>query len=123
MKVAVYGSLREGLGNHEVLNGAPKIAETFTGPEFKMISLGGFPGVLPGDKKVKVEVYQVDDEETKIGLDRLEGYPDFYDRKEVKLENGDKAWIYILNERYKELDKKEHITDWKEFLTKTERFF
>ncbi len=113
-KVAVYGSLKKGFGNHRLLERAKMIGETFTKPEFHMGSFGAFPGIVKGDKKVKVEVYEVDNNTFK-NLDRLEGYPNFYNRKEPILENNDKAWIYFLDEDdYDDLKEQNHIEDWKE---------
>ena len=113
-KVAVYGSLKKGFGNHRLLKGSNMIDETFTKPEFHMGSFGAFPGIVEGNKKVKVEVYEVDDQTFK-NLDHLEGYPRYYNRKEITLENGIKAWIYFLDdEDYDYLKDEPHIENWKE---------
>ena len=94
--VAVYGSLREGFGNHRVLgNSKLKSTERLTGG-FTMLHLGGFPGVvLEGDSDITVEVYEVTDEHTFQDLDMLEGYPSFYDRTRVETTAG-MAWLYFL---------------------------
>jgi gamma-glutamylcyclotransferase (GGCT)/AIG2-like uncharacterized protein YtfP len=49
------------------------------------------------NNNVKIEVYEVSDELFTNKLDRLEGYPDFYNRMEVNTSFG-KAWIYFLND-------------------------
>ena len=96
--VAVYGSLREGFGNHSLLEGATKLSkESITG-EYTMLDLGAFPGViLEGNTPLVVEVYQVD-EPTFNRLDMLEGYPSFYNRKKISTSAGE-AWIYFLEGR------------------------
>lgn len=114
-KYAVYGSLRRGMHNHSVLSGAKLIDVTETQDEFKMVSLGSFPAVIPGNKSVKIELYETDSPEIKKNLDRLEGYPDFYNRKKILLKNGMKAWIYILNDKDMIDDDTEHIYDWKRY--------
>lgn len=98
--VAVYGTLRQGFGNHRLLkHGCAELMGRFRVKlPFYMESLGGFPGLIPsGDRhNITVEVYQVD-KETMNSLDILEGYPRFYDKKRVQVEDYD-AWIYFLPE-------------------------
>lgn len=96
IRVAVYGSLRQGMGNHRLLENSK-----FLGKDkldgFIMYSLGGFPcirTVFPEGNTITVEVYEVDDA-TFERLDRLEGYPSFYDRKKVGTQYGE-AWIYTI---------------------------
>lgn len=101
-KVAVYGSLRSGMGNHRLLAHIADFAEGETVSEFKMYSLGGFPAIVAQrGSKIKVEVYEVDDD-TFARLDMLEGYPSFYNRQQVDilLEDGtiDNAWIYFIED-------------------------
>ena len=78
--VGVYGTLKKGESNHGLLSDSKFIGGGFTLPKFSLISLGGFPGILPGDSSVSIEVYKVD-EATFKRLDRLEGHPSFYTRK------------------------------------------
>lgn len=114
-KVCVYGSLREGLHNHALLHTAEFIDEYWTEAEFKMVSLGGFPALVPDSAgiQIKVELYEVDDN-TFARLDSLEGYPSFYDRKIINL--GDhEAWIYYQHEYSS--DTIVDSGDWKEYYT------
>lgn len=95
--VAVYGSLRKGKGNHVILGDS-----TYLGTErikgFDMFSLGAYPYVMPeSDNSIVVEVYEVDSDSTGKSLDRLEGYPSYYDRKLIQTTHGE-AWIYFINE-------------------------
>jgi len=96
-QVAVYGSLLSNKGNHCLLEGSKYIGTTLTPPEYTMYSLGGFPCIaLEGGTPIHVEVYEVD--ESVFGmLDRLEGYPSFYNRKEIETELGT-AWIYYISD-------------------------
>lgn len=98
MLVAVYGSLRKTLGNHRLLEDAQFIGtDRISG--FRMYSYGAFPYIRPSDQTdytILIEVYDVTDEEF-ARLDRLEGYPSFYNRKQVPTQFGD-AWIYFIDE-------------------------
>lgn len=96
--VAVYGSLRQGFGNHRLLEYAEYIGGGKTVDKFQMYSLGGFPAIVEGgDTSPTVEVYSVSDADF-ARLDRLEGYPDFYNRMQVDVETPrgviEKCWIY-----------------------------
>lgn len=121
-RVAVYGSLRKGFGNHGRLRGAEFVGTTQTEQSYSMYSLGGFPMVqLEGVKvgPVTVEIYDCNDEVMR-GLDMLEGYrgpghSNFYDRSEVETGLG-AALIYHIEGR-EDRDLVES-GDWKEYCDK-----
>ena len=95
-KVFVYGSLKQGFGNHRLLESATFLGLDTTPPDYTMYSLGGFPGIIPkGNTPIQGEVYEVDQDQFER-LDMLEGYPSFYNRKLIDTAHGD-AWIYYLN--------------------------
>jgi len=116
--VAVYGSLRQGLGNHRLLEQSELVGIHTVSLNYQLVDLGSFPGLLHTKWKtnpITVEVYAVDDE-TMESLDWLEGYPRFYNREQVEI--GDKkAWIYFLADRshYQHAPVVE-AGDWKEYL-------
>lgn len=124
--VAVYGSLRKGLGNHRVLGGSECIAKGhITG--FGMYSLGGFPALTTVAKRtdVLVEVYEVEPH-IMAGLDRLEGYPHFYNRQQVSVhldgseggvDNYITAWVYYIDDAFTD-DKFVEGGDWVEYYGK-----
>lgn len=99
--VAVYGSLRKGLGNHALLSSA--IQDKAARYRFmwnstvncKMYSLGGFPALVPTPDlhRVTFEVYHVN-QATLKRLDGLEGYPTFYDRTQIMI-NDNLCWVYF----------------------------
>jgi gamma-glutamylcyclotransferase (GGCT)/AIG2-like uncharacterized protein YtfP len=99
MMVFVYGSLKNGLSNHHILDGATYIGQGWTAPNFTMLNLGWFPGVvLGGTSQIEGELYEVD-ERTLHRLDRLEGHPDFYRREPITIKTKDarvEAVIYLL---------------------------
>ena len=96
MNLIVYGTLRQGFGNHKYyLAGKQYKEDILTG--FKMYSLGAFPFVAPtgnSEDKVTVEIYDID-EETMRRTDVLEGYPSFYNRKLVHTASGQEGWVYF----------------------------
>ena len=96
VKVFVYGTLKQGYGNHCLLEDSTFLGKCTTEPEFTLHSLYAFPAVLPfGNTAIKGEVYEVDDKTFKR-LDRLEGYPSLYERIQIPTEYGD-AWIYVMD--------------------------
>lgn len=121
MRVFVYGTLLSGEPNHYLLHGQPLVGEARTRARFNLVSLGGFPAMVPGGEvAVRGEVYDVD-AETLDALDRLEGYPDFYDREPVELhgEVAGEALAYLLpRERVSERPEIPH-GDWKAWQKET----
>lgn len=116
---AVYGTLRQGFGNHRLLDNEHCVlmGTQLTDPAFKMVSLGGFPGVIPneGMQEITIEVYQVNSKKVEQQLDWLEGYPRFYQKMEIDTQWG-KANMYILSEeKYGDLPLVES-GDWKQFV-------
>lgn len=119
--VAVYGSLRQGLGNHRLLDndGVEFLGKGETVSKANMVSLGAFPAITQpsasgGSYPINVEVYSVDDD-TFNNLERLEGYPTFYDREVVQVVMSDKrivnANIYFIADINRGRDVLEH-GDW-----------
>lgn len=118
--VAVYGSLRKGLGNHGVLGDSEYMFNGVTKGTMYDYSGGGFPAVtLRGDTSLVVEVYRVPDEDTADRLDWLEGYPNFYNRTQVDITDADgtficEAWLYHIEDDMSHLPLVEG-GDWKEY--------
>lgn len=97
IKVFVYGSLKKGFCNHaRFLDEATFLGETRTHSRaYKMYSFGMFPAVYKGGAySIEGELYEVTEEEL-VHLDRLESNGRFYNREEVKLANGETAWMYL----------------------------
>lgn len=125
--VAVYGSLRQGMGNHQhYLKNANYLGEFTTEPIFTLHTLGGYPGLKEnGTTAVVMEVYEVDDE-TAERIDGLEGYTPgkksyFYDKITIETPYGT-AGVYI----YVSPLSKDSIVesgDWKEFKEKIHEFY
>lgn len=104
IRVFVYGTLKNGHGNHRLLarSGSKYLGRCFIEGRYKMLSLGGFPGIVSSGQvpmnRVVGEVYQVD-EDTLQSLDWLEGHPKFYERRKVPTPFKN-AWCYFLPEAY-----------------------
>ena len=121
--VAVYGSLRKGLGNHRVMEIAKGelVDAGYTSKNCNLYDLGAFPSVSlahsSANKPVRVEVYQVPEDGVTGPLDGLEGYPHFYNRTviNVDLDNGEvvQAWLYHIDA---EKSKLVESGDWVKYL-------
>jgi len=99
--VFVYGTLKQGFGNHRLLERATLVGAAVTPTHsYTMVSLGVFPAVyLRGNNQICGELYTDVDRVIMQHLDWLEGYPDFYNRSiiKVKTEHDDTlydAWMY-----------------------------
>jgi len=110
MKLFVYGTLK---GSVQYLTG--KFLETATLKQHDMYrsGVGEFPFITPGDGEIKGEVYEI----ISLGIfDRIEGYPELYDRKEVTVygDKKHKAWVYYVGDAQRPLheSKPKKITNW-----------
>lgn len=119
--VAVYGSLRQGLGNHRVIQDDETVyvGEFKTEPVYSLYSLGGFPGLKEnGETSVVVEVYEVNDE-IASDVDSLEGYSPnrpatFYDKKPIETPWGTASIYTYVNDI--SIDRLVEHGDWKQFV-------
>lgn len=92
--VAVYGTLRKSGWNHSLIEKSLFLGSTRTDNSWKML-VSGIPFITKGEDSIAIEVYEVD-EATFRSLDRLEGFPNYYDRKIIDTEFG-QAWIYFVH--------------------------
>ena len=98
----VYGSLKKGFDNHNLLNKyAKRLGKAHTVKKFSMFedSFGNYPYIVDvPHSKIKGELYQINRAELMQRIDEFEGAPDYYERKkiEVKSHHGVKrAFVYI----------------------------
>lgn len=116
MKVFVYGTLRQGQGNHGLLEGATRVGELGMIRGLLYVSPYGLPAVIPGQGQVIGECYELKDPEQLAILDNLEGYKEgrydnFYERRECEVAldgSSTKAFAYFFPEA-KEQESRE---DW-----------
>ncbi len=97
-RVAVYGTLRPGQGNWRAYLSGSKVNHlgTFQISGFRLYNAGLFPFAANGRGDIVVDLFEVG-VETLAALDRLEGHPRFYRRREVTVD-GASAWIYAVDE-------------------------
>jgi len=120
-KIAVYGTLREGFGNHRIIQDQDLLSKEVVTIPFRMISLGGFPGLVPSDtmNEITIEVYSVDDSSYR-SVEILEGYPSFYQKAIIPTSHGDAEAYVLLHERYQSSSRNVvEGGDWVEFIKKT----
>ena len=114
--VAVYGSLRAGLFNHVVLGNAPYISMGVVSG-FRMHSLGAYPALIRDTDSLMEVVVELYDVSCMKNLDRLEGYPKYYSRKQVKIDTPQgavMAWVYHMERQL--TDYPVECGDWKKYL-------
>lgn len=104
-KVFVYGTLKKGnniRGLDKLCANAKFVGQAETVRDvYSLYDLGSFPAVSTGGvHRIKGEVWEIDNELLKDQLDLIEGYPDFYDRKQVKTTLGT-AWMYYIEHVHK----------------------
>ncbi|SFB87625.1 Uncharacterized conserved protein YtfP, gamma-glutamylcyclotransferase (GGCT)/AIG2-like family [Marinospirillum celere] len=100
-RVAVYGTLKQGLANHHYLEKARFLGKDSV-TNLVLYDLGPYPGAkLATSKGIEIEIYEVDSL-TLAQLDQLEGVnrqnneQGLYYRTQLKTRLGP-AWVYIYN--------------------------
>lgn len=114
----VYGSLKKGFDNHNLLSKyAKRLGKARTVKKFAMYedSFGNYPYLIDAPlAKIKGELYQISRAELMQKIDEFEGAPDYYERKkiEVKSHHGVKrAFIYIRSDAVIQADQKA-LNEW-----------
>lgn len=92
-KLFVYGTLRDGKSPTAYIKG-------------RLYLISWFPGVVPGDDKIRGEVHEVTDQQL-LDFDRYEGIVgdpkrDLYRRERITAELKDggtvECWVYLFNQ-------------------------
>lgn len=89
--VAVYGTLKQGHGNHRILGKDATYIGSYWLQGYDMYHLGGYPGIVRGSGSVLVELYHSANLES---LDYLEANGRMYQRELVDVD-GHEAWVYV----------------------------
>jgi len=102
-RVAVYGTLKKGYGNHRLLADSEFIGKAKTEYTYPLL-VNGLPYLydeMGVGEQVRLEVYDVDDK-TFADLDSLEGHPTFYERRKTWVQMDDwsktECWVYFINQ-------------------------
>lgn len=97
-RLFVYGTLKKGFHNAFYLQDARFLGEFTTGAMYTMYNFGNYPAVREtGETAIRGEVYEINQTQL-ASTDRLEWYPDFYQRVVIETRFGD-AWMYVVSER------------------------
>jgi gamma-glutamylcyclotransferase (GGCT)/AIG2-like uncharacterized protein YtfP len=97
--VFVYGTLRRGASNHELIRRSPCSGLGRTVEPYALY-VGRYPYAVRRERTIRIrgEVYRVD-VETMARLDELEQHPEVYRREQVdiELDGGEilQAWLYF----------------------------
>lgn len=114
---AVYGTLRSGQHNADLWDGLAKSVRTDTLDGYRLVTNGGFPYALPAKgERIVIEIIRpIDDLKAqrllRMNLDRLEGYPSFYDRYVVTSASGTDCWMYVPADDHDRLSRLTAVTD------------
>lgn len=109
MYVFVYGTLKRGCSNCDLLKNNDFISGTYTANNFTMLDFGIFPGVVDGNtSKIYGELYDVDSD-TLESIDEFEG--EWFCRDVTRLGNGISAFMYFLVKIPKAFQKKYDIVE------------
>ena len=117
--VFVYGTLKENCRNNNYLDDAKYIGTAETIEKYSMYKHKYYyPAVIESEQEycIKGELWLCSDWTLKC-LDRLEGAPDLFYRKEIAVIQDAKvinAWIYFFNYKYSKADLRGKILEWLE---------
>jgi len=97
--IFVYGTLRKGHYNHHLLKDAYCYGIGSSESWYAMYLKNGYPYVTGSESRYPIvgELYSVDDE-TLAQLDKFEGHPRYYERREIPVVMGEErysAWMYF----------------------------
>ncbi len=97
--VFVYGTLKSGGYNNYIFGNSKSLGYGVTIEDCFTMYDGGFPYVIPEGKfHVSGELFEVTEESVLNRLDRLEGVPDHFTRRDVDVRVGDEvysAYMYV----------------------------
>jgi len=89
--IFIYGSLKKGFDNHDILKDAKYISKAETIRSFAMFeeTSGNYPYLLKeenkGYSKIKGELYKIYRKDILKNIDSFEGAPNYYKREKIKI--------------------------------------
>lgn len=97
----IYGSLKRGMHNNQILESlkARYLRTTQTQRVFKLVSFRSFPGLVPGIRAIRGELWDVPVEGIDI-LDSLEEVDYMYNRTTTRLATGERAFVYVCTPEF-----------------------
>jgi gamma-glutamylcyclotransferase (GGCT)/AIG2-like uncharacterized protein YtfP len=98
IRLFAYGTLKNGFHNAFYLQDARYLGEFTTDPGYSMYNFGNYPAVSEiGITSIQGEVYEISEQQL-ASTDRLEWYPEFYQRVLIETRFGE-AWMYVVPEQ------------------------
>lgn len=95
-KVFVYGTLKDKATREKALGHDVKINKAKADNK-KVSDYKTYPNLEKGKKEVSGDELYLSSKDVK----KLDNWEEHYDRKKVKLENGDEDFVYILKNKFK----------------------
>ena len=97
MLIGVYGTLKKGKGLHKVMENCEFKGDDYIFGSLYHFENGNYPiFVNEGNDRIKIEIYEVDDEKLKV-LDKIEGHPKIYERTKITTENNKEIEVYTMS--------------------------
>jgi gamma-glutamylcyclotransferase (GGCT)/AIG2-like uncharacterized protein YtfP len=101
MKIFVYGSLKSGKSHNHLLSDSEYLYTKYTKNNYGLYVNTWFPALFENiyTRPIIGEVYEIDENsDTLSNLDRFEGHPKLFKRKEIQLENDETVWCYFYQD-------------------------
>lgn len=96
----VYGTLKRGEKNHHVLADAIYLGDIQTSPDYLLVDLGPYPGMIEKPLAgivVEGELFKIPSSLLNK-LDKIEGSPYLFNLEPITLADGSKAFAYIYKQ-------------------------
>ncbi len=94
--VFVYGSLMAGQENHQLLSGARFLGAAMSRPLYTLFHAGAWPAATEGGTtSIQGELYRISSPQCII-LDRFEGHPTLFRRRQIVLEDERQADAWLI---------------------------
>ena len=96
----VYGTLKRGERNHHALVNAHYLNESCTSPDYLLVDLGPYPGMVEKPQEVfsvQGELFEIP-YKLIIELDKIEDAPFLFNLEPITLANGSKAFAYLYKQ-------------------------
>ncbi|MCA8943102.1 MAG: gamma-glutamylcyclotransferase [Planctomycetes bacterium] len=94
----VYGTLMRGERSERFLSASPLLDPDARVDGYELVDTGSYPGLVRSAQGVvRGELYEVTREELVV-IDEFEGHPDLFERVEVELASGRRAFVYLFRQ-------------------------
>ncbi len=95
-QVFVYGTLMRGQRHADYLASSRFLGARTSPPRYRLVLIDYYPAMVAGGSRaIHGELYVVSAETMRM-LDELEEHPEVYQRAQIVLQEGERAWCYLL---------------------------